>query len=63
MLVGRVRLRVDEKCVVRTIPSDVHEADQLATWVPARDPAEGVRAHPIPPAEFRRPLMCRSEVC
>lgn len=52
MLVGRVGFRVDEERVVCAVPRDVDEADQLTIGCSARNPAEGVRTDPIPPAGF-----------
>jgi hypothetical protein len=52
LMIG-THFRVDEEGVVAAIPRNVHEADERPLTYPRGDPAETVRADPVPPPSLR----------
>ena len=55
-------LGVDQERVITAICDDVHEADYGALCISRRDPAEAVRANPIPPSRTGRGAVGRNQL-
>lgn len=52
MLMGWMRLGVNEERVIGAVPRDIDETHELMIGCSRCDPAEGMRADPIPPSSF-----------
>ena len=55
-------LRVEQECVIASVPDDVDEPDQEPVAVAGTDPAETVRTDPIPPPDGRVAAVRADEV-
>lgn len=55
-------LRVDQECVISSVPGDIDEADKEPVRVAGTNPAQAVRADPVPPADTRVPAVRHDEV-
>lgn len=63
MLVDGTHLGIKQEGMIAAVPRNVDEPDQQSVLVPGTNPAQAVRADPVPPTERRAPAvrLCERE--